>query len=433
MAPTLFRYPDFLDRLRRRYGDTVFFRVPRARVCVVFAADRILEVLEDDGRRFGLGPILASRLPQVPVGVARTNQEEHRWRTELMAPAFAANRIAHHADALLENALRMREGWRHGDVVDVRKDMMRLLTGALLQAALGRATNADIDVAMALRPAVKWSLFVGSFPFSDFVEKLPLPRNASSRRALKRFDDLLYDVVRRARRGDADSRAMVSHFARSRGRSGNERPFTDEEIRDELCLLLLGGIGPAAHVLTWAVDHLAWNPAARARLEKEVDAVTGGQPPTAEVYDRLTWTRAVLDEVLRLAPPAYVVDRAASRDVVLDGYLVPKGTIVNPCVGLLHRNGEFFEKPLEFRPERWLDGIDDRAKRIWLPWGTGRKVCMGRHFAARLCVYALATIAQRWRLVPVSKRPAAPAFPLGPFGGPFSVRGTLRATVKRRG
>ena len=421
-------YPAFLAELHRRYGDVVLFSMPARSCCVVYDIELIRAIFEDDGRFFGPGPLYSATIPQVPTpALGSSFGEGHRWRAALFSRAFTPACIRDYAAIMVEHVRTRLDAWRAGQVIDVGGEMMRFTAGVVAAAGVGRAMNPDADVVLGLRAALKWDWIAGHTPFPDIARRLPLPGFVRARRAFARFDDMVYGAIARARGRPAPENTIVSQAAHSRGPAGGERPFTDKELRDEFTIFVLNAIGPPAQALTWAIDYLAWNPAARDRLEAEA---AGGGPIAVDDFDRTPYARAVFSETVRLAPTAYVADRAAVGDCVLGGYRVPAGTIVHPCMGLLHRNAELFERPLAFRPERWLEEpLREPARRAYMPFGVGPKTCIGDAFATRLCVYLLAALARSWRLEPVSKRPARPKF--GPLG-PYVVKDRLRMVVRRR-
>lgn len=138
-------------------------------------------------------------------------------------------------------------------------------------------------------------------------------------------------------------------------------------------------------------------PAARERLEQEVDEVLGGREPQAEDMDRLPWTRAVLEEAMRIYPPAWTIERDALEDDDIAGVQVPAGSTIAIPPYLLHRNVDIWPNPEGFQPERFL-GDTGRSRYAYLPFGGGRRICVGAGFAMLEAVLVLATISRTHRL-----------------------------------
>jgi cytochrome P450 len=169
--------------------------------------------------------------------------------------------------------------------------------------------------------------------------------------------------------------------------------------------MVIAGHETVASSLSWTLHLLATHPEAQLRLHGELDAVLGDRTPSwADVAD-LRWTRAVVEESLRLFPPAWVLSRRALVDDVVDGVPVPAGTLVIISPWLLHRRPADYERPEAFSPSRFHD---DAARRgpdgSYLPFGAGPRLCIGRDFALVESVLVLAALLRRFRVEPVADR-----------------------------
>jgi len=176
--------------------------------------------------------------------------------------------------------------------------------------------------------------------------------------------------------------------------------MSDDEIRDEVMTLLLAGHETTANALTWSWYLLSQHADVRAKLESEVREVCAGTVPSFDDLPRLTYTRAVLSEALRLFPPAYLIGRRALEDYPIPNtdYVLPARTVIFLSQYLLHRDARFWEDPATFRPERWFEAEPMRHRYAYFPFGAGPRICIGEQFAWMEGVLVMATIAQRWRL-----------------------------------
>jgi cytochrome P450 len=202
--------------------------------------------------------------------------------------------------------------------------------------------------------------------------------------------------------------------------------MSDRQLRDEAVTLFLAGHETTALALSWAWSLLSRHPEKRAALEQELAEVLGGRPPSLADLPRLRYADAVVHESLRLFPPAYAIGREAIEAVELDGYPVPAGTTVLVLPWILHRDARHFDAPAEFRPERWLDGLEARLPRgAYLPFAAGPRLCIGQPFALMESTLILAAVARRFRIELDRGRTVRP-FPsitLRPSGGvPATIR-----------
>jgi cytochrome P450 len=167
-------------------------------------------------------------------------------------------------------------------------------------------------------------------------------------------------------------------------------------VRDEVMTLLFAGHETTATALTWACYLLAVNPQHQDQVRTEV---SGLGTPGAEDLPRLTYTRMVLEETLRLFPPAWSFGRKAIRDDEVGGYGIPAGSLVWVCPFVTHRDPRFWERPETFEPERFTpERAASRHRLAYFPFASGPRMCIGAHFAMTVAQLTLASIARRYRL-----------------------------------
>jgi cytochrome P450 len=186
--------------------------------------------------------------------------------------------------------------------------------------------------------------------------------------------------------------------------------LTETEIRDQIVTFIVAGHETVASALTWTFALLAENPEVLRTLQAEADAVLGGNAAQFADYQRLPYARAVIDETLRLYPPAWLITRNSLGDDLLGGYEVPEGSLIIMSPWLLHRHPDVWVNPDRFDPQRFMDGDIDRS--AFIPFGAGPRQCIGRDFAYVEAVLLLASLIAHFDFeYPVgSMRP--PAVPL---------------------
>lgn len=208
-------------------------------------------------------------------------------------------------------------------------------------------------------------------------------------------------ATRRAGGGPAGAPGdLLDVLLRARAEDGT--PLTDGEICDEVATFMLAGHETSANTLAWSLALLSAYPAARERLQEELEAVLGDRDPEAADVARLPWARAVVSEALRLYPPAWTIERDTLADDAVAGTPVPAGSLVAISPYLVHRHPAFWPDPAGFDPRRFLPGghgdAATRHRYAFIPFGGGRRACVGASFAELETVLVLATIARRFRL-----------------------------------
>jgi cytochrome P450 len=171
--------------------------------------------------------------------------------------------------------------------------------------------------------------------------------------------------------------------------------LTDAEIRDELVTMVIAGHETVAAALTWTLMLLAEHQPAQEQVRDELAGHPGPVSMLAQ-RDRLPWTRAVVDEALRLYPPAWALSRRSHAADVICGLEVPAGTLVIVSPWLLHRRADSWPDPLTFRPDRFMDA--GARRKGYLPFGQGPRLCIGREFALGEMVVLLSRLLASYRV-----------------------------------
>jgi len=228
----------------------------------------------------------------------------------------------------------------------------------------------------------------------------PTPRNIRAERAYQYLDSLVYGIIdeRRRRReaGEPEGHDVLSLLMNAMDEDGSR--MTPKQLRDEVMTLFIAGHETTAVTLGWLWHLLAQNPQVENRLIEELRSVLAGRAPTPDDLPRMPYLDAVIHEVLRLYPAAYVLQRTSTEPFDLGGYHFPANTTVIMSQWIIHRDPRYFEAPEEFRPERWLDGLEARLPAYaYFPFGGGPRRCIGQVFALMEAALIAATLAQRYQ------------------------------------
>jgi len=405
--------------LRDTYGDVAMARIGPRRICVVSEPELVREVLVNQQRI--VTKTRALRRAALLLGNGLLTSEGDDWlrQRRLIQPAFHRNRIAGYADTMAAFAQRRSSTWRDGSAIDAHAEMMSLTLAIAGETLFGaRVEHEATEIAEALEIAM--SMFRRmTMPFSELLDRLPLPANRRFAVARARLDATVHRMIAERRASGVDTGDVLSMLLLAQDESDGTG-MTDEQVRDEVLTLFLAGHETTASALAWTWYLLARNSDAERALHREVDSVLGEHTPTAADLERLPYTRAVLAESMRMYPPAWTLGRETHAPMTLGGYDVPVGTMVFMSQWLIHRDARWFPEPLAFRPERWTPEFESTLPRMaYFPFGGGPRKCIGESFAWMEGVLVLATLARRWRMrVPdgVDPKPRA-LITLRPAGG----------------
>jgi cytochrome P450 len=212
------------------------------------------------------------------------------------------------------------------------------------------------------------------------------------------LDELVFDIIRAKREGSAGDDLLSRLLAAAEEEGG----MTDQQLRDETVTMYVAGHETTALALTFCLRQLALHPQAQDRLREEIRTVAGDGPIDAALVHTLPFTQVVVDESMRLHPPVWAVGREPTEDTVIGGRACPRGTQLIISQWTLHRDARWFEDPLTWNPDRWLDGLAGRLPRfVYAPFGGGPRVCIGNHFAMLEVMVILATLMRDWAVSPV--------------------------------
>ena len=401
----------YLSSARERWGPVVAFPVPGPGAWFVDDPAAVRRVLQGNARAYGKRTVQYDTLALV-TGDGLLVADTDRWRPHRRAvqPAFHPAHLPAVVQRSVAAAQRVGQGWasRAGGVVDADAAMLRSAMEVVGATLLTTDLTSDAPaLAAAVDAALHRVIARARSPWSP-PTAVPTPGNRALRRAVHTLDRAVADLVAHRRRvgGPADDAVGLLLAA----------GLDDREVRDEVVTLVVAGHETVASALTWAWWLLATHPEAQRRLHAELDDVLGGRAPTWADWPALRWTRAVVDEALRLYPPAWVVTRRCVEPDELAGFPVAPGTTVITSPWTLHRQPGVWADPEAFDPGRWLDVR--RAPQGYLPFGAGARLCIGRELALAEAVAVLAVLAQRVRVHPAGPPPRVRALvTLRPAGG----------------
>jgi cytochrome P450 len=392
MRPT-----QFMDWCLRRYGDPFTLRLSHVGDLVLLADPAAIKtVFTGDPELLLAGEGNAVLEPVVGrYSVLLLDGADHVRHRRLMLPPFHGERLHRYGERIAEIARRELRGWPVGAPMALRPRMQAITLEVIMRVVFGIDEADRLD---RVRVLLQRALDMGARRSLLFLLLwLPLRRSrtpwgpwARFQQAIARVDSVLFEEIGRRRQepSTSGSDAILSLLLQARDEHGE--PMTDAELRDELMTLLVAGHETTATALAWAFDRLLRAPVALARVQGELQK--GGGP----------YLDAAIKETLRLWPIIPIVVRRLAAAMELQGYVLPAGSHVAPCIYLAHRRPDVYPDPEAFRPERFLDRPADPY--AWIPFGGGTRRCLGASFATYEMKVVLSTVLGGARLRPANQR-----------------------------
>jgi len=226
-----------------------------------------------------------------------------------------------------------------------------------------------------------------------------LPRRNVAARTLGEFDRVVDRLIKeRSRDPGSYPKDLLARLVAARDEQTGSG-MSAQEVRDHVITIFLAGHETTAMALTWTWFLLSQHPHVEAKLHAEIDTVLGGRAPTHDDLSKLVYTRMVLDESMRIYPPVHTIARQAISEDILVGQRIPKGSTIMIAPWLLHRHVKLWDNPSVFDPERFSpQRSSGRARFSYLPFGGGKRICIGAAFSLAEGTILLATLARRYRL-----------------------------------
>jgi cytochrome P450 len=399
--------PVFLQSLLRDHGDLVHFRLGPQNIYLVSNPDWIKDILVTNQTNFTKSRFLERAKVLLGEGLLTSEGEFHRRQRRLVQPAFHRDRLVGYASAMVETTAHAREQWTSGAQLDMAREMMRLTLGVVTKTLFSADVTSDADEIGNALTQVMILFDMVLMPFSEWIEKLPLPSIRRFEKARDFLDKTIYGIIAERRASKEDKGDLLSMLLLAQDEDGLTG-MSDKQIRDEALTLFLAGHETTANALMWAWYLLSQNPSAAEKFYDEIDRVLEGRLPTFDDLPRLKYTEGVFAESMRLYPPAWVIGRRAKTDCGIGQYTVPAKSILMISPWVVHRDARWFPEPEQFHPERWIEP-DERPKFSYFPFGGGTRVCIGERFAWMEGVLLLATVAQQWRFKLVPGHPVSTA------------------------
>ena len=348
---------------------------------------------------------LTRQILQPALGNSLLISEGDFWRRQrrIMAPAFYHQHLAQAGDVMVRRARQRVGRWRtpceRGERLDITHEMMSLTMEIVAEALFSSEIANSIDeLGRAITTLIASLGTPNPLDILGFPEWFPRWRSHRTRAALARLDRTIYDIIATRRATHEVSGDLLSLLLSARDEETGEG-MTDTQLRDEVITFFAAGHETTALALTWTLYLLSQHPDIECTLHDEVDRVPASGQPTYGDVEALPYTRMVIQEAMRLFPPAFSLSRVALADDKVGKHSIRAGSVVSIIPYVTHRNPRLWRDPLRFDPERFTpDRIKTRHRFAYLPFGGGPRICIGRGFAMAEACLVLATIARAYRL-----------------------------------
>jgi len=401
-----------LHQAAMQFGDVVRMRFGVVTAHMISGPEGVQHVLVENSKNYGKQTRGFLKLREI-LGNGLLTAEGESWRRHrrIAQPAFHRQRLAAFADTMVREVDRTAERWSElaalGEPVDVAREMARLTLQIIGRTMLSRDVALEADRVGGALTYLLHAVNLRTSRLLDLPQSLPTPGNLRFARALRTLDGVVQQIIAERRRATERPEDLLSMLLENSDEETGQS-MSDAQLRDEAMTIFLAGHETTANALTWTFYLLSRHPSLGRALRLELERELTGNPSFSQLPG-LTLTRAVIEEGLRLYPPAWLISRSVIEDDEIGGYHIPAGSIVFVSPFIVHRDARIWENPEGFDPERFAP---ERAASVprgaYFPFGAGPRQCIGASFALMEAQLVLATLWRRFRLDLVPGHPVEP-------------------------
>ncbi len=385
--------------------DFMHFKVLKQNIFIANSPETVRKVMIENGMNYldkttqqvkALEPLLGNGL-FVSTGAT---WKKHR---RLLSGSFDDKHIKMYSKVMISAIKDLEIKWdklESGAKISMQPEMAQLgadiIARALFGEKLGSESAAKVVAAFADYQTVVRQMdipkLIGMRWFPNLNGKFGIGKNSA-----QVIHAVVDDIMEKATYKE-NKETLVAQFIRASETLDENESMTRLEIRNEIIVLFMAGHETTANVLSWVWYLLSQAPEVEKKLHQELARELGGKTPTYEDIERLPYTRAILDETMRLYPPVPVLARQASEDDTINGQHIPAQSNMLIVPWLLQRHKKYWDKPDYFIPERFMPDAKSPVKFTYIPFSAGPRVCPGKTFGIKESVLVFAILAQRFRV-----------------------------------
>jgi len=361
----------FLEKHLQDFGDIFTFRVAKRRLVFVNHPDYIKRILQDNHRNYRKSEAYRKLALLLGDGLFTSDGDYWRRQRRIIQPAFHRDQIMTYAEAMHELSMKMVNRWKDEKEIELTTEMtdvtLRIISKTMLDMDL---VSEGKTVGERLPFALKFMVNRITSPLAAPVW-IPTTENFRFKSTVKVLDKVIHEIIQHKK--ENLSLDLLSQLILLKDEETGEG-MTDRQLRDEVMTLFLAGHETTAMGLTWIFNHVLRDEELKLKLVKAAEKTRNPWDAQSNYF-----IQNVISEALRLFAPVWILARQAGGDDHLGDYTIHEGDRLIFSPYLVHRHPEFWDHPLEFRPERFGEEIPHRY--AYFPFGGGPRVCVGQHFA----------------------------------------------------
>ncbi len=411
----------FFCELQPRFGDISTIRFSIRKVSYIQHPDLIQHVLQENNRNYTKSLRYEQLRHLLGNGLLTSEGEFWLRQRRLIQPAFHKHKLETLCDQMVQCT---RESIRELDVqssstMDIAPHMMALTLQVVGKTLLSADVKSDARVVAEALGYLLRAVNIRTRTPVLLPLWVPTPHHLKIKKSIRAINNVLDKIFSERREQPSSVSDLLSMLMEARYEDTGE-PMNNQQLRDEVMTLFVAGHETTANALSWTLYLLALHPGELKKCQDEIDRVLKDRDPVFTNLNHLAYLTMVIEESMRLYPPAWVIGRKTVMPDTLGGYHFGRGhnMLISPFA--LHRDKRFWNEPAKFIPERFTpDEVKKRPKFAYIPFGGGPRLCIGNNFAMMELQIVLAMLLKRFHITPDPGRTPVPEplITLRPGGG----------------
>ncbi|HEY6587867.1 MAG TPA: cytochrome P450, partial [Nitrososphaeraceae archaeon] len=358
-------------------------------------------------------------------GLLLNEGESHRQHRKIIQPLFLPKSIKSYSDIMVDNIKHISDNWQDNTTIDVLQEMTMLAMGVMTESLFG-INFRDRDTFSKVSDS--FTNILESFTHvHEPVKNILIEESTNENKKQNKFQDSLdylnqkiYTLIDHIKKTNPEKPNLISHLMKAKDPDSGEIGLPEKQIRDEIMIFLFAAHDTTSTALTWSLAYLATNQMIQDILQKELDSVLeGGRVPTGDDLPKLEYAEKIFKETLRIRPSVWALSRLTTEEYKIGEYVIPNSSVIFMSQYAMHNSPKYYIDPDIFNPERWTKEFLFKLPRFaYFPFGGGIRSCIGETFAVQEGILALATIFQKWKIVPTTEGISFEPKALGGFTKP---------------
>jgi cytochrome P450 len=401
---------NFLMDLIQKYGEIIYMKLQND-VYILSNPDYIEKILTRDYKLFSKTRAAELR-PFLGNGLLLNEGESHRQHRKIIQPLFLPNSIKSYNNIMVDNIRHISDNWQENTTIDVLKEMTMLAMGVMTESLFG-INFRDRDTFSKVSDAFTDILEILTLQVHEPVENILVKESTNIdidekqnkfQVSLDYLNQKIYDLMDHIKKIYPEKPNLISHLMKANDPVSGKIGLPEKQIRDETMIFLFAAHDTTSTALTWSLAYLATNQEIQDKLQMELDSVLEGRLPTGDDLPKLEYSEKIFRETLRIRPPVWALSRLTNEEYTVGEYVIPNNSVILMSQYAMHNSPKYYTDPDSFIPERWTKEFSFKLPRfVYFPFGGGVRSCIGETFAVQEGILALATIFQRWKILPTGE------------------------------